>query len=96
MCPICGLIPEEEVIQKMEAEQYKPGLSAKINPINKGPLLMQSSRKNRKRNKKLYDELGIEINQDPDIMNDIAQGRIVKYYKETVYDSVFKDDKSKS
>jgi uncharacterized Zn finger protein (UPF0148 family) len=36
MCPICGLIPEEEVIQKMEAEQYKPGLSAKINPINKG------------------------------------------------------------
>jgi hypothetical protein len=58
---------------------------------------MQSSRKNRKRNKKLYDELGNEINQqDPDIMYDIAQGRIVQYYKETVFDSVFKDDKSKS
>ncbi|MEP6576211.1 MAG: hypothetical protein ABJB85_07280 [Nitrososphaerota archaeon] len=46
--------------------------------------MMQGNSKKRGK-RKLYDELGNEINQqDRDIMNDIAQGRRVKYYKETV------------
>jgi hypothetical protein len=46
----------------------------------------------------VYDDSGNEINQhDTDIMSDIAQGRHVKHYNETVYDSrVSKGDKSKS
>jgi hypothetical protein len=60
-------------------------------------MLVQSKSRKRGSRNKLYDEIGNEINQqDTDIMNDIAQGRHVKYYKETVHDSDPKGHKSKS
>lgn len=93
MCPICGLVSNEQQIQKIEDENNKPELTPKVNPVNHRPSVMQSSKNIRTRKKKLYDEFGNEINQqDADIMNDIAQGRKVLYYKETVYN----DTKAKS
>lgn len=96
MCPMCGLMVEEEQVQKLEDEQNKPALTPKVSPMTK-PILVQGKSRKRGSQRKLHDESGNEINQqDTDIMNDIAHGRHVKYYKETVYDSTLKDDKSKS
>lgn len=94
---MCGLMVEEERVQMLEDEQNKPALTPKINPVSKGPMLIQGKSRKTGSQKKLHDESGNEINQlDTDIMNDIAQGRHVKYYKETVYDSALIDDKPKS
>ncbi len=94
MCPLCGLVFEEaEQIQRMEDEKNKPALTPKISPLTSNrPMILQGKGKTkRRRNKKMYDDLGNEINQqDADIMNDLAQGRQVKY------NLALKDDKSKS
>jgi hypothetical protein len=84
ICPKCGLVAGKEQIQKFEVEKNKSELTPNINPVNTRPIIMQSSKKGR-RNKKLYHDLGNEINQqDADIIKDVAQGRHVKSYKETV------------
>lgn len=74
-------------------------LAAKIDPLHTKPEIISYISKTQRINKrkKRHNELGNEINpNNKDIMNDIAQGRIVKYYKETVYDTGLNDNKSKS
>lgn len=56
----------------------------KINPVS-SPILIQGKPRKRRAHRKLYDKFGNELNQqDGDIMNDIAQGRKVLYYKENI------------
>lgn len=71
---------------KEEDEENKKVLAAKMHPIKKPKIISGKPRVQQiNRRKKRYDELGNEINQnDKDIMNDIAQGRRVLYYKEDI------------
>jgi hypothetical protein len=98
ICPTCGLLyEEEEQLQKIEDEKNKPALTPKVSPIRSRPMIMQArgntSRSRLRRNKKLYDDLGNEINQkDLDIMNDLAQGRKVLFYKKDIVTKTYVDN----
>jgi uncharacterized Zn finger protein (UPF0148 family) len=45
MCPVCGLVANEQQIQRIEDESNKPELTAKVNPVNRRPCIMQASKK---------------------------------------------------
>ncbi len=93
--PAWGLVTTGDVSMSVGFVKDKGVLAQ---PTSNRPMILQGKGKTKtRRNKKMYDDLGNEINQqDADIMNDLAQGKHIKYYNETVYDLALKDDKPKS
>lgn len=85
------------MVNKLIAHNVLAELIPKFSPVSTGPRIMQG-KTNIRRNSKMYDELGNDINrQDADIMNDLARGKkYVKHDKETIYDEGSKGDKTMS